>query len=51
MLHDIGKMGIPDAILLKPGPLTDEERVVSTRWSSPRSYATSLPTAPCKDPR
>jgi PAS domain S-box-containing protein len=24
-LHDIGKMGIPDAILLKPGPLTDEE--------------------------
>jgi len=27
LLHDIGKMGIPDAILLKPGPLTDEERV------------------------
>ena len=25
MLHDIGKMGIPDAILLKPGPLTDGE--------------------------
>lgn len=25
LLHDIGKMGIPDAILLKPGPLTDEE--------------------------
>jgi HD-GYP domain-containing protein (c-di-GMP phosphodiesterase class II) len=25
-LHDIGKMGIPDAILLKPGPLDDEER-------------------------
>ncbi|MRV71201.1 HD domain-containing protein [Duganella sp. FT92W] len=24
-LHDIGKVGIPDAILLKPGPLTDEE--------------------------
>jgi HD-GYP domain-containing protein (c-di-GMP phosphodiesterase class II) len=24
-LHDIGKMAIPDAILLKPGPLTDEE--------------------------
>ncbi len=25
MLHDIGKVGIPDNILLKPGPLTAEE--------------------------
>jgi len=25
-LHDIGKVGIPDSILLKPGPLTPEER-------------------------
>ena len=25
LLHDIGKMGIPDLILLKPGPLTDAE--------------------------
>jgi len=25
MLHDIGKIGIKDKILLKPGPLTDEE--------------------------
>jgi len=25
-LHDIGKLGIPDGILLKPGPLTEEER-------------------------
>lgn len=24
--HDIGKVGIPDALLLKPGPLTAEER-------------------------
>lgn len=25
LLHDLGKIGIPDAILLKPGPLTPEE--------------------------
>jgi putative two-component system response regulator len=25
MLHDIGKIGVPDAILLKPGPLSPEE--------------------------
>jgi diguanylate cyclase (GGDEF)-like protein/putative nucleotidyltransferase with HDIG domain len=28
LLHDIGKVGIPDAILNKPGPLTPEERTV-----------------------
>ena len=28
LLHDIGKMGIPDSILHKPGPLTDQEREV-----------------------
>ena len=25
ILHDVGKVGVPDAILLKPGPLTAEE--------------------------
>jgi putative nucleotidyltransferase with HDIG domain len=25
LLHDIGKMGVPDAVLLKPGALTDDE--------------------------
>ncbi len=28
LLHDIGKMGIPDSILLKPGSLTNDEWVV-----------------------
>ncbi len=26
LLHDVGKVGVPDAILLKDGPLTPEER-------------------------
>jgi putative two-component system response regulator len=25
-MHDVGKVGLPDSILLKPGPLTDDER-------------------------
>jgi len=32
LLHDIGKIGIPDAILLKPGPLTSAE------WKVMRSH-------------
>jgi PAS domain S-box-containing protein/putative nucleotidyltransferase with HDIG domain len=31
MLHDIGKMGIPDSILLKPGPLDADERALMER--------------------
>ena len=27
-MHDLGKIGVPDRILLKPGPLTDEEWVL-----------------------
>jgi len=31
LLHDIGKMAIPDDILRKTGPLTDEERAIIRR--------------------
>lgn len=30
-LHDLGKVGVPDAVLLKPGPLTREEFAVMQR--------------------
>ncbi len=42
LLHDVGKLGIPDKILLKPGPLTEAEWVVMRKhptyayeWLSP----------------
>jgi ribonuclease P protein subunit RPR2 len=31
LLHDVGKVAVPDAILFKPAPLTDEERVLMER--------------------
>jgi putative two-component system response regulator len=33
MLHDVGKIGIPDSILLKPGPLDPDEREIIKRHS------------------
>jgi diguanylate cyclase (GGDEF)-like protein/putative nucleotidyltransferase with HDIG domain len=33
LLHDVGKIGVPDAILNKPGGLTDEEYAVMKRHS------------------
>ncbi len=33
-MHDVGKVGTPDHILLKPGRLTDEEMVIMRRHAS-----------------
>lgn len=45
LLHDIGKMGIPDGVLLKPGPLTEEEWAIMRKhpvyayeWLAPISF-------------
>src|ERR1700752_405917 len=43
LLHDIGKIGVPDSILKKAGPLTEEERAVINRhpeysWSILRLF-------------
>jgi len=34
ILHDVGKVSIPDAILLKPGPLDDDERRIMQTHAS-----------------
>ena len=31
LLHDVGKVAVPDAILFKPGPLTTEERALMVK--------------------
>ena len=42
-LHDIGKVGIPDAILLKPGRLTAEEFEVMKKHSEIGAEALGRP--------
>lgn len=44
-LHDIGKVGIPDEILLKPGKLTDAEYTVMKRHAEIGAEALNLPGA------
>src|ERR1700732_1489016 len=34
LIHDIGKLAVPEHILLKPGPLTAEERIIMQQHSS-----------------
>ena|SRR3984893_14323241 len=51
LIHDIGKLAVPEAILLKPGPLTPEERkimeqhtVIGEKICAPlRSFRNVLP--------
>lgn len=44
VLHDVGKIVVPDAILLKPGPVNDEEREIIQRH--PVYAAAFLSTVP-----
>jgi putative two-component system response regulator len=44
-MHDVGKIGIPDSILLKPGKLTPEEFEVMKKHT--RSGPTSTSNTPC----
>ena len=43
LLHDIGKMGIPDEILLKPGPLNEEEwQVMKTHPELAKNFLSAV---------
>ena len=46
-MHDIGKIGIPDHILLKPGGFTPDEREVMKGHAA---IGAKIYTAPCESP-
>ncbi len=54
VLHDMGKIGVPDAVLLKPGPLNQQERalmeqhvVLAARLLEPVTYLRPSMNIPC----
>lgn len=54
LLHDMGKLGVPDSILLKPGRLTNAERKIMSRHPQyaynmlfPISYLSAALDIPC----
>ncbi|MBI4652579.1 GAF domain-containing protein [Candidatus Desantisbacteria bacterium] len=46
LMHDIGKISIPDAILLKPGKLTPEERKIMEQHTIKGAEILNDPTSP-----
>ena len=45
-MHDVGKLGIPDGILLKPGPLDEEERAIMNTHTTIGAQILSGSTSP-----
>jgi CHASE2 domain-containing sensor protein len=46
LLHDVGKIGVPDAVLLRPGSLSDEERELMRRHTTIGAEIVSGSTSP-----
>lgn len=47
LLHDVGKIGVPDRVLLKPGALSSEETLLMDRY---RKMTIEILTACCASP-